>query len=403
MKNLLKLKFLWSFLTLFLVLSLIVGGCGKKEKKERAKSATKQEAAQKVSEEKVIKIGAILPLTGSAAIHGQFQKQGIEIAVKEINEKGGINGHKVKIVYGDSKNEGKTGINVFKKMLDFDKVHIFYSSMSGVSYPIASYVHSNDLRNVLIMVTLVSVPGITKLSPIIYRCFITSDKESKIIGDFIRKILMAKKIGVYYVNDDYGMGAYKTLESYCNTHNIEIIWKASYNKNVKDHRNTLLKLKKSEVEALVIVGYNESFAYAIRQKYELQIDIPTVTTIGLAVRQWRELAGEEAVEGIYFTDSGFETSTTEAKKEFCERFKQTYNVQPNVISAFSYTAIKLLVEALRLSEGNFSVYSVKKALDSITHFQTPVGEITFSNQEASPKIVIKKIENGKIKEIFTNK
>ena len=53
MKNLLKLKFLWSFLTLFLVLSLIVGGCGKKEKKERAKSATKQEAVQKASEEKV--------------------------------------------------------------------------------------------------------------------------------------------------------------------------------------------------------------------------------------------------------------------------------------------------------------------------------------------------------------
>lgn len=86
-----------------------------------------------------LKIGAILPLTGTGAEDGEFQKHGIELAVSKLNSAGGIQGKKIEVVYEDSKNQAKEGITALNTLISRDKVPVVLSTMSGVSAPLAAY------------------------------------------------------------------------------------------------------------------------------------------------------------------------------------------------------------------------------------------------------------------------
>ena len=75
-----------------------------------------------ITEKEPIKIGAILPLTGSAAPNGIYQKNGIDLAIDEINSNGGVNGRKIEVIYDDSKNDPAEGVSAFNKIVNTKKV-----------------------------------------------------------------------------------------------------------------------------------------------------------------------------------------------------------------------------------------------------------------------------------------
>src|SRR5688500_9160494 len=79
-----------------------------------------------------LKIGALLPLTGSGANYGKSLKQGIDLAVDDINRAGGVNGQRIEIVYEDSQSDPRTGISGFNKLAGVDKVPVVLGSLSSV-------------------------------------------------------------------------------------------------------------------------------------------------------------------------------------------------------------------------------------------------------------------------------
>src|SRR6476646_8087927 len=81
------------------------------------------------------KIGIILPMTGSTADYGTDFKRGAELAEEAINAKGGINGHPIKLEYGDSKNSPKDAVAEFKRLVEVEKLPAIISTMTGVIIP----------------------------------------------------------------------------------------------------------------------------------------------------------------------------------------------------------------------------------------------------------------------------
>ena len=95
-------------------------------------------------EEKVINIGAILPLTGEGAKYGDAAKKGINLAVKEINSAGGINGKSVQIIYEDSQGDPKAGVAAMQKLVITDKVSaVIGDLLSSVTLAIAPIANKN--------------------------------------------------------------------------------------------------------------------------------------------------------------------------------------------------------------------------------------------------------------------
>lgn len=340
----------------------------------------------------VIKIGAILPLTGSASSVGEFQKNGIEVAVSEVNEMGGINGEKVEVIFGDSKNEGKEGLAVLKKMVELDKVKVFIASQSGVVVPLAKEISNN--KDLLLFITISSYPEVTKLGNNIFRFYVTSDNESKKMADFTYNKLGIKNAGIFYINDDFGIGGLKTFRNKCIELGGKVVWEGSYEKTGSDFKTTLLKATNSKMEALYIIGYDKAFAIAVKQAREVGMKLPILASIGMSVPEWIKIAGESA-EGIYVTATRFEPGFNNPKiKTFVEKYNKQFGKDPNMLAAFTYDSFKLIIEAF--SKGANSPQELAEKLKKINNYEGTIGNISFDiSREGNIDLIIRKISDGK--------
>ena len=340
-----------------------------------------------------IKIGAILPLTGSAATVGEFQKNGIEIAVSEINESGGINGKKIKVVYGDSKNEGKEGVLLLRRMMDIDQVDIFLASQSGVVVPIATQVASE--KNALLFVTISSMPGITKMGNNIFRFFVTSENESRKMAKFASNNLKIKNVGVFYINDDFGLGGLKTFKESLKNYGGDVIWEDSYEKTGFDFRTVLQKtVGNKKMEALYIIGYDKAFAIAVKQAREVGLKIPILASIGMSVPDWINIAGASA-EGVYVTATRFEPTSNESNiQTFVKKYKKLFGKVPNVLAAFTYDSFKILSDGIL--KGGVTPNKLIEILEQTQNYRGIIGNITFDKtREGNVDLIIRKIVNSK--------
>ena len=94
-------------------------------------------ATAPTEKQKIIKIGAILPLSGSTAFVGQDLQEGIDLAVLDINNDGGIAGRKLEIVYEDSRGNAKEGVTSYQKLRAQEDVKFFITTLSDVTLSIA--------------------------------------------------------------------------------------------------------------------------------------------------------------------------------------------------------------------------------------------------------------------------
>ncbi|MDF1546699.1 MAG: ABC transporter substrate-binding protein [Bacteroidales bacterium] len=347
-------------------------------------------------EEEVFKIGVIIPLTGNSSAIGNIHKQGIDLAISEINKN--RNGKKaIEAVYEDSKNESKTGLAAFNKLRNVDNIPVILSTFSNVCVPLASTMKTQQINDVVLLSTATSAPNITIGSEYVFRSFITSNVESAEIARFITEDLGYSKTAIYYVQDDYGKGAADVFfDLYTKKYNNNVVFKEAFDINQIDHKNSIFKIKKEKPEIIFLTGYGQSLVSAINQIRETDIKCDIICTATLALPDAFNNLGE-AKEGIYLTSSLYDESSTlkdyqSFKEEFIKMFPES---KDNYQSASTYLCTKIITEAI--DKKGYSADKIKEGLLSITQFNTPLGGITFNNVgEASFPVKIKVIKNGNI-------
>lgn len=338
------------------------------------------------------KIGAILPLTGTGAEDGEFQKHGIELAVERINSTGGINGKPLSIIFEDSKNQAKDGITALNTLVSRDKVPVVLSTMSGVSVPLAAY--AGNKVPVVLFVTVASAPNITKHGTNVYRAFVTSDIESRAIAEFMHGKGFTK-MAVLYVNDDYGLGGKEEFKKRFTELGGTIALEEPYEKGSTDQRNLVAKVAASDSKAAFVIGYDKSFALLVQQLGQTSHSIQLVTTSTLSVPSWKAIAGP-SVDGAYLANSLFKSNPDDPiTKEFDDAYQKAYGKPSNYLSASSYTVMMMLAHAIE-TEG-YSKDSIEKGLIQIAKMPTLMGEISISAQrEASFPVTMARLVNDKV-------
>lgn len=339
-----------------------------------------------------LKIGAVLPLTGTGAEDGEFQKHGIELAVSKLNSAGGINGKKVEVIFEDSKNQAKEGITALNNLLSRDKVPVVVSTMSGVSAPLAAY--AGGKVPAVLFVTVASAPNITRHGPNIFRAFVTSDVESRVIAEFMSK-KGYQKMAVLYVNDDYGLGGKEEFKNRFTQLGGSIVMEEPFEKGSTDHRSLVAKVAASSADAAFVVGYDKSFALLVQQLGQAPRKIQLVTTSTLSVPSWKALAGASA-EGAYLANSLFKSRPDDTlTKEFDAAYQTAYGKPASYLSAASYTSMVMIAKAIETD--GYSKEGIEKGLARISNMPSLMGEITMSeNREAAFPVTMARLENGKV-------
>jgi branched-chain amino acid transport system substrate-binding protein len=351
---------------------------------------------QKPKEPETIKIGAILPLTGNASLIGEWVKNGIDLAVEEVNSSGGVNGKKIEIIYGDSKNDPKEGISVFNQIFSIYKLPVIISAMTGVTN---SLIPLADKNRIVLFATTVSAPGVADKSPWVFRLFITADIDAKTMAEFALNKLKIKKLGVIYVNDEMGLSFSKIFSTTIEKGGATIIFNEAFDKGLSDFRNLALKIKKFDVEAIYIVGYENNLGVLPKQLREMNINARFLSIGTISQPNVFSQAGK-FLDGTYFTTVEFTSAApkTEVAKKFVNFYKIKYGKEPNYFSAFSYDTIMLIVTAIKRS--GYNAQKIQKELLNIKDFDGVCGKITIkSNGDAEFPMVVKTIKNGRIEDV----
>ncbi|MFH1402374.1 MAG: ABC transporter substrate-binding protein [Patescibacteria group bacterium] len=350
-------------------------------------------SALEEGEGEVIKIGAILPFTGSSGITGESSRNGLELALQETNDLGGIDGKEIKLIYEDSQTKTDIGLTAFQKLKDIDKIKIVFTSVSGVALAISPLANSNQIIQ---MDIVAASPNYATPNDFTFRTGVNSylfaEKMSSVLID--KEI---KEVALLFVNSEYGVGykdvfvrEYERLGG-----KIKII--ESFNQGEKDFRTQLLKIKDKQTAILVLISLQKETPPLLKQMDELNFNIPIYTDVYTAELS-ENLGARNAENMIYLkpiVDFGDKENLIANK--FREDYLKKYNTEPDFMSAQGYDGLRLLVEAMGKCENLEDTECIKNNLYKITDFQGAIGKnLSFdANGEITDRsLELKTIKNG---------
>ncbi|GAG00492.1 unnamed protein product, partial [marine sediment metagenome] len=217
-----------------------------------------------------IKIGAIMPLTGELATYGEPVKNGMELAVEEINAKGGINGTLLRIIFEDDLGDPKTAVSAFNKLIDSEKVPIILGPLtSGASMATAPVA---ERRKVVQLSTIAGTIKLKYAGDYIFRVFASDELQAKAIVDKAIDIFGSKKAAILYINNAYGQGIKEITENRYIERGGQLVAIESFNESDKDFRTQLIKIKNVKPDLIFCLSYWKEGALILVQAKELGID-----------------------------------------------------------------------------------------------------------------------------------
>jgi branched-chain amino acid transport system substrate-binding protein len=347
--------------------------------------------SKKPQESKDIKIGAILPLTGDGAKYGGAAKKGIELALGELNNKGGIKGIKIKIIYEDSQGVPKDGVSALQKLITTSKVPAIIGDLfSSVTLAIAPIAEENKI---VVLSPTSSAPKITYAGDYIFRNCASDIFEGSVMGEYAFDKLGFKKVGILYINNDYGLGIKEVFENIFRSKGGVITAEDTFEQSSTDFRTQLSKIKSSEPEAIYMIGYKEQ-SLILKQAKEIGINSQFLSTVMFEDPEIIKIAGS-AAEGVIYSARAYDSESKEGVTyDFVKKYRQTYNEIPDIFAALSYDAMSIL--ALAMERGGLKSDEIKTTLYSIKHYPGVVGETSFNeNGDVVQPVSIKTVRNGK--------
>ena len=313
-----------------------------------------------------IKIGAIFPFTGSSGITGESSKNGLQLAVDEINSQGGINGKDVFVIYEDSQSKTDIGLSAYKKIENIDKIKFVFTSVSGVALAISPLANANKV----IQIDVVSAAPLYS-TPDDYT-FRTGVNSYAFAGK-MSELLASKgvnKIALLYINTEFGVG-YKDVfnKEYTNTGG-EIITIESFNQGDTDFKTQISKIKNSGAKALVLISSQKESPVILTQISQLKLSVPIYTDVYAAELQ--DNLKISSSEGVIYIKPAINNSTQ--FNLFKQKYLEKYGKNPDFIAAQSYDGFRLLSKALKKCNKEQDTNCIKNELYGIKDFDGVIGD-----------------------------
>lgn len=269
-----------------------------------------------------IKVGFISCLTGDAAIIGAEEKNGVELAVEEINKAGGVNGRLLQIIYEDGKCNGKEAATVTQKLVNIDGVKAILGG--GCSSETLGAAPITEENKVILLSAFSSSPDITNAGDYVFRTC-PADTDPKVIGGLIPYIAENKRIAIISENSDYSVGIKQGLKEQLASYNTEIVSDELFTPGEKDFRTYLTKIKGKNPDALFVnVATSASAAgMIVKQASDLGLNAKLYGNFVLIGPEAIEQAGQ-LLEGAMAFDAPLLDSSNPKAASFMANYKAKY-------------------------------------------------------------------------------
>ena len=324
-----------------------------------------------------VKIGAIMSTTGPLQVYGEAGLRGIQLAIDQANEAGGVLGQQIELVAADDATNPQVGVDAAQRIVNVDGVvGIVGALSSGVTIPIATTVSAT--AGVPQISTASTSPVITTLDDngFLFRTTPHDALQGEVLADVVSQEGI-EKVAVVYVNNDYGKGL---ADAFAESFGGEVTASVAYEERQASYRGELARAAEGEPEALVMIAYPGDGIPMIRQALEEGFFEAFVFTDGMKAAEVAAAAGD-ALDGAFGTAPAGDPEA-EAAQLFRDMYEERYGeLPPQPFIDTAYDAAMLMALAIEKA-GSTEGTAIRDALHEVAN---PPGETILPGEFAKAK------------------
>lgn len=340
-----------------------------------------------------IKIGFFGDLSGPTFNFGQSAKNGMLMAVDQINQAGGVNRRQIDIVIEDDHGSPERAAELTGKLISQDEVvAIIAAGTSGNSRAAAPKAQAAHVP----MISPSSTdPAVTQVGDYIFRACFVDAFQGQVMAIFATQTLKAKKAAILFdFNSPYGRGLTEYFELNFAKLGGQIVAKQSYTQGDSDFKGQLSTIQSNEPDVIYIPGYYGDVAVIAKQARAVGLKQPLLGGDGWDAPELWQLAGDALnVSHISTHYSADDPSTV--IQTFVHEYKQRYgNLLPDAHAALAYDATRVLISAIE-SAGSTDAGKIRNAMAETKNFPGVTGVISIdADRNAVKPAVVLRLEDG---------
>lgn len=339
-----------------------------------------------------IKIGFIGPLSGDAAAYGEPVKNGIELAVNEINSAGGVKGRQIQMIYEDGKCSGKDSASAAQKLVNIDKVkYIIGGICSGEAFGFSPITIK---AKVFVIMPGASAPTLSGLSPYLVRNNPNDNFAGISLADFVAKSY--KNAFTISEQTDFAKGIESVFLAQLQKNGQTNSGTQSYDSKTTDFRSILSKVKETNPDVVFINAQTGANVLRIAQQAR-QLGIKSQFISAYFGSDPAVQSGGGVVEGMVFADAPG-LSSSASGRDFVSKYKAKYGKDPAFAfyAGAAYDGVHLIAQAIS-STGDDST-KVEKYVQTLSSYEGTIGMYSFDDNGDIVGVlpVLEKVVNGKL-------
>lgn len=346
-----------------------------------------------------IRIGINYELSGEVATYGQASRDGIMMAFDEINAAGGINGMQIVPVVVDNKSESAEATSLATKLMTQDGVVAALGPATSGNFmatiPVAM---QNSIP--IISASATADKGVTtdaggNVNEYVFRLCFNDSFQGVTMASFAKSNLNATKaVIIQDKSSDYGQGLADNFTATFEAGGGTIVAHEGYVAKDKDFNSILTSIKAKDFDVIFVPGYYQEAGLIIKQARDQGIDAPILGADGFDSPVLLELAGEEALNDVYFSNHYSSLDEDPMVKSFIEGYKAKYNSDPGAFHALGYDLGMFIADAIERA-GSLDSEDIKDALASTKGFVGVTGSFDMGADHNPIKAaVVIGLENG---------
>jgi len=326
-----------------------------------------------------LKFSIPLPLTGTNAKFGEIEKNSYEIALEEINAKGGIKGKKVLLEFEDSQAKPDVSRSITEKIIDVKKQPVIFGEYSSSCSKAVAAVAEE--RKIPYLVVTGATDDITQQNyKYVFRMNPTNTYYATQLMSFLKEVVKPASIVILYESSDFGTSGAEDMVKHAEKSGLKVLLKEQYEKGAVDFKPILSKVKASRPDVIYMVSYVMDASLLIKQIKELRIDAKLFAggAAGFAIPEFIQSA-KDASEYVVTATVWSPQVPYPGAKEFAEKYRKLYKDYPSYHGAEAYSALYIIKDVL--TRANSMAPDDIRAAMRATNMMTAFGPIKFEDKE----------------------
>ena len=361
-----------------------VAGCGSNDKKAASTAADGSKSA---------KIAFISAITGPGAAYGTSQKEGVDMAVEEIN-KDPKTKIKIDLVTYDTKLNKQEAINAMKRAIEQDKVLAVEGPMTTgeffASGPIAQQ------AKVAVFGISLTANGITETGDYIFRNSVPGKLAIPATVKKAHDKLGFKKVAIMYSNNnDMMVSENKIYQQVFKDMGIEVVDTETFADKDTDYSAQLTKIQAANPDVLVIAGFYQEGALIVKKAREMGMKQPVIGNNGFNSPEYIKQAGPAADGTLVATPWNPDSQSAKAQA-FRKAFVAKYNHEPDQFAAQAYDGMYTIHQAVEEANTTTDRKKFRDTLAQIKGFEGVTGKFEFdANRDPKMDLTVLQVKDGK--------